>query len=245
MGDDSPGATDSTGDDAGANDATTPDTSAADASDSMPPDTGAADTGSPDTGIGAPDTGAADTGSPDAGAPSVCASGGARVFVTSALFTGDLGGIAGADQSCNTAATGAGIGGTWNAFLSDSNTSAINRIYKVNGGRGYVLVNGIMIAPDWSTLVSKITPLRHPIDTTEIGTTATGSIEVWTGTDLAGGSPPGYCTAPGHTSWTSFAPDAGTPFVGLTNATGPTWTNAWEQFCDHTNVRLYCFERCP
>jgi hypothetical protein len=168
------------------------------------------------------------------------------VFVTSAMFTGDLGGIAGADQSCNTAAAGAGLGGTWNAFLSDANTAAINRIYKVNGGAGYVLVNGTKVAANWSSLISKITPLLHPIDTTEIGTSAsaTGSLEVWTGTDLAGASSPGFCNAPGHTSWTSFTADAGTPFVGLCNATDPTWSDAWAQFCDRTTERLYCFERC-
>jgi hypothetical protein len=247
MGDDTSGAMDSPADDAGPDDATTADTGShdagsgsTDASDGGPPDVGPAD--------GAPvETGSADTGVPvpDAGPPPSPCPAAARVFVTSGMFTGDLGGLAGADQSCTSAAAAAGLGGNWNAFLSDSNTSAINRIYKVNGSGGYVLVNGTKVAPNWSTLVSKITPLLHPIDTEETGIAVTSKFEVWTGTDLAGGTPPGYCAAPGHAGWTSFAADAGTPFVGLTTATDPTWTDAYMQFCDRTDERLYCFEKCP
>ncbi len=211
-------------------------------------DSGVRDTGIADTGIG--DTTVADTGIPDMGAPDshavTCAAGGARVFVTDEKFTGDLGGLSGADQSCTSAAAAAGLGGTtWNAWLSDANTSALNRIYKVTGGAGYTLVDGTRIAPTWSSLVSKNTPLLHPIDVTELGTTAAVNLEVWTGTDLAGATPPGFCDTPGKGSWTSFANDAGTPFVGLTTATNPTWTDAYKQFCDRTTERLYCFERCP
>jgi hypothetical protein len=186
----------------------------------------------------------ADTGPAGNDAASVCASGGARVFVTSAMFAGDLGGIAGADQSCTSAAAAAGIGGTWNAWLSDSTTSALNHIYKTPGPAGYVLLSGATVANDWSSLVSKITPLQHPIDVTETGTTVTSGFEVWTGTDLTGISPQGYCASPGKGDWASFSNAAATPFVGLTNSTSPTWTDVYMQYCDRTTERLYCFERC-
>jgi hypothetical protein len=221
--------------DAGAADSTAVDSPASDVTTS---DTGGADVGIP------VDTGSPDTGTPDAGGGSVCAAGGARVFVTNAGYTGNLGGLAGADQLCTSAAVAAGLGGTWNAWLSDSNNSALNRIYKVNGGAGYVLVNGAMVAANYASLISSTMPLLHAIDTTETGTVATGNVEVWTGTDLTGISPPGFC-ATGSMDWTSASSSAGTPFVGLTNQTNASWSDIYQQFCDRTTERLYCFERCP
>jgi hypothetical protein len=206
-------------------------------------DTGGADVGVHDS--GATDTGTIiDTGAPDTGGGSVCAAGGARVFVTSAGFTGNLGGLTGADQLCTNAAVAAGLGGTWNSWLSDSKTSALNRIYKVNGGAGYVLVSGVMIAADYIDLISGSTPLLHAIDTTETGTVVANNFEVWTGTDLSGITPPGFC-AMGSMDWTSASRTAGPPFVGLANQTDASWSNVQQQFCDRSTERLYCFERCP
>jgi hypothetical protein len=220
-----------------------------------PPDTGFADVRAVDTGVhdtGAVDTGVVDTGAADTGSPrpdsgvSVCASGGARVFATSAGFTGNLGGLAGADKSCTSAAAAAGLGGTWNAWLSDASTSATNRIYKVTGGAGYVLIDGTTIAPSFSALVSSSTPLLHPIDLTETRSTITNGFEVWTGTDLGGSTPAGYCSGSSGGSWTSAAhSNSGTPFVGLTNQTNASWSDIYEQFCDYATERLFCFERCP
>jgi hypothetical protein len=233
--------------DTGAIDSTAVDSSSGDTGTGVA-DSSIRDTGTPDTGI--PDTGTVvDSGIPDMGGPDAhavtCAAGGARVFVTNEMFTGDLGGLSGADQSCKSAAAAAGLGGTtWNAFLSDSNTSALNRIYKVSGGAGYTLVDGTKVAANWSSLVSKNTPLLHAIDHTELGTVVTNNFEVWTGTDLTGVTPPGYCDSPAG-SWTSFSHNAGTPFVGVTDNTNPAWTDVYEQFCDVTTERLYCFERCP
>jgi hypothetical protein len=234
-------------DDSSAIDSSNPDTGTTGMADSSVHDTGSVDTEVRDTST--VDTTVVDTGIRDMGAPDshavTCAAGGARVFVTNEMFTGDLGGLSGADHACASAAAAAGLGGTtWNAWLSDSNTSALNRIYKVTGGAGYTLIDGTMIAPTWSTLVSKNSPLLHPIDLTEVGTVVTNNFEVWTGTDLGGATPTGYCGS-SKGSWSSFAHDAGTPFVGLTNNTNPSWTDIYEQFCDVTNERLFCFERCP
>lgn len=51
-----------------------------------------------------------------------------RAFVSSAAtYTGNLGGISGADNICQGLANTAGIGGTWRAFLSTSTVNAVNR----------------------------------------------------------------------------------------------------------------------
>ena len=55
------------------------------------------------------------------------------VFITSARYFGDMGGLSGADTICQNAATAAGLSGTWKAILSDSTTSAESRL-NFNGG---------------------------------------------------------------------------------------------------------------
>jgi hypothetical protein len=198
------------------------------------------------------DSAAVDSGTVDSGAPRVdasdaaalCAAGNARVFVTSAQQSsgGDLGGTPGADATCNAAATAAGLGGTWNAWLSDSHAAATNRVYHANGS--YTLVDGAtVVAISYAALVSGT--LAHAIDVTEKGAVVSdGQTEVWTGFALAGGVS-GYCSQTGK-DWASMAAsNSGTPMVGHLDATDATWTYAYFQTCDRTNVRLYCFERCP
>jgi hypothetical protein len=201
-----------------------------------PMDATAVDSGTPETGTRGGD--ASDGGSG-------CASGNARVFVTSAQQSqgGNLGGTAGADSTCNAAAAAASIGGSWNAWLSDSHAQATSRIYKATGA--YTLVDGAtVVASSYTALVSGT--LSHAIDVTEKGALVTdGQTEVWTGTDLFGAVVYGYCTQSGK-DWNSMAAsNSGTPMVGHLNVTDATWTDAYYQTCDRSNVRLYCFERCP
>jgi hypothetical protein len=214
-------------------------------------DSGAADSGPEDSGPSGGDSGVdagmADTGAPEAGRDggSACAAGGARVFVTSAMQTngGNLGGVTGADQTCKTAATAAGLGGTWNAWLTDSSALAYNRIYKATGA--YYLVDGAtIVAPNYNSLISG--NLAHAIDVSEKGAViADGNTEVWTGTDLSGLPSIGFCTLGGKDWSSQAASNSGTPMVGHLDQTNSTWTDAYYQTCERNNVRLYCFERCP
>jgi hypothetical protein len=81
----------------------------------------------------------------------VCA---VRVFVTSETYSGNLGGLAGADQKCQTLADGAGLGGQFRAWLSDSNTPLSARFEP--SPAGYVRLDGEVIADDWAELTSDI-----------------------------------------------------------------------------------------
>lgn len=47
-----------------------------------------------------------------------------RIFVTSTTYTGNLGGVVGADIVCTNVATGAGIPGSYKAVLSSSTEDA-------------------------------------------------------------------------------------------------------------------------
>jgi hypothetical protein len=72
------------------------------------------------------------------------------VFATSQGFTGNLGGLAGADAICQAEANAAGLPGTYKAFLSDNNTSAADRLNQ--SSLPYELVNGTPIAADWADI---------------------------------------------------------------------------------------------
>lgn len=51
-----------------------------------------------------------------------------QVFVTTATYNGNLGGLSGADAKCQSEADGALLGGTWKAILSNGGVSAASRI---------------------------------------------------------------------------------------------------------------------
>lgn len=51
-----------------------------------------------------------------------------RVFITQNLYTGNLGGLDGADKICQKEAEALGLAGTWKAFLGDERRSATERL---------------------------------------------------------------------------------------------------------------------
>ena len=166
----------------------------------------------------------------------------ARVFLTSTMYDGDLGGVSGADAACAARARVQRLGSAWRAWLSDSSTPAFAHIYAAPGG--YILLDGTVVAPTFSALVSG--SLAHAIDLTEQGVPITdGNTEVWTGIALLGSGPNnGYCSDGAGNDWSTNDRSAAFPFVGHSNAIDPTWTAVYLQFCNRTNVRLYCFEAC-
>jgi hypothetical protein len=200
---------------------------------------GGIDASVPDT--GSADTGVVDTGPPDTGAPSVCSTGRARVFVTSAFHTPDFGGIGGGDAVCQKTADGAKLGNKWRVWLADPNTAAVAHIYAAP--KGYVLLDGTVVATSIGQLTAP--PLSHSINRNELGNVVNdGQTEVWTGYDPAANTYAGICNNGGG-PWTSATSAADTPFVGHLDGVDDSWSAAYLQFCDRSNVRLYCFEVCP
>src|SRR5439155_14460607 len=66
-----------------------------------------------------------------------------RVFVSSANFTGDLGGLHGADGICSSAAGTAGLTGRFIAWMSDTTTNAIDRV--MNDVGPWVRLDGALV----------------------------------------------------------------------------------------------------
>lgn len=168
-------------------------------------------------------------------AQQVCVDGGCaaarRVFVTSTGQTGDLGGTAGADAKCAALATAAGLGGTWRAWLS-SDTGARNVLEHAT--EPYRLLDGTLVATDWDDLIDGT--IAAPINLDE-RRSRVDAVEVWTGTKSDGSGADNRCGNFGR------GDDEATGRVGHTDAVTSAWTSVYDQFCDRTDPRLYCFEQ--
>ena len=150
-----------------------------------------------------------------------------RVFVTSASFTGDLGGLAGGDAKCASAAAAAARGGTFRAWLSDATTDAMDRI--THPGPWFLVDTTSLVFNGKADLAAQ--PMV-PIIVTETGAAVSFGVAVWTGTESDGTE----STAATCTNWTS---------TGTTGRIGQVSTNAWTSSAFNsctTPNRLYCFE---
>lgn len=150
-----------------------------------------------------------------------------RIFVTTTQQNGNLGGLNGADQICQTLADAVDPGSLWKAWLSDSSTNAIDRIADV--GPWYRMDRTGLIFPSKASISSW--PLLF-ISLQENGSSISNI--PWTGTD-----PDGYNTGDNCSDWGSTAAN-GT--IGQNSSLTGGWTEAFLNGC--TAVRpLYCFEQ--
>lgn len=163
-----------------------------------------------------------------------------KVFASSTMGPGDIGGLAGADAECQRLATAAGLPGTYKAWLSSANTSVASRFTKATAP--YRLPGGETVAASWAELTSG-NPLSHAIDQTEDGADVSGTnanaFRAWTNTTGNGGAggadPNGSCA-----NWTS---DEAAPTGNFGKTTSTTqWTAGEFQQCPAT-ARLYCFQQ--
>jgi cysteine-rich repeat protein len=162
------------------------------------------------------------------------------MFVSSepGFLGGMLQGLKGADNYCVSRAGQAGFENflKFKAFLSDSQTDAVDRLFAGEGR--YVLVDGTVVADNWQALLTG--PLQHPIELTELGEVL--HRPVWTGTRHGDGrAVPGsmHCD-----DWTSVDPDKKANF-GWSDEVDANWTQS-EVFnpdsCGSMNV-IYCIEQ--
>ncbi len=172
-----------------------------------------------------------------------------RVFVTSETFTGDLGGVAGADAKCQQLADASPLtrGGRYKAWISNTSieSSPARRFTNLRNTGPYVRVDGAVVATSWADLVRPIPQgdpiLRALIDVTESGGPAP-SFHAWT-----------------YTMWTGYAYDQEDIVIrncdDWTNSSGgeqgryggtylneQRWTNLGSDLCSNQYV-LYCFEQ--
>jgi hypothetical protein len=170
----------------------------------------------------------------DCAAGSVCVSGvcgaGKLAFVTSTFVNGALGGVAGGDSLCQSLAQGAGLSGTYKAWLASSASSPSSSFTQASVP--YVRFDGTIVANDWADLVDG--SLDAPLDRSETG--AVVSSVVWTGTLASGAVHPALRCG----EWTSA--DVATLGIVGDASVASSWALAFNRTCD-TLYPLYCFQQ--
>ncbi len=217
---------------------------------SGPPGTSTSSTGVPDTsstaGAGACGDGHVDDGEEcDDGPLAPGCSSACRlyrqVFVTSQVFTGDLGGLDGADAKCQAAAQAVDLTGTYRAWLSSADASPSDRFVKTT--IPYRLLNGTQVVADWADLTDG--SLAVGINVSEVNGGPGKGIHscvpdtapiVWTSTKDAG-TPTGGMYA--CSEWSSLG---GEGSAGLAGSVDFTWTSNCLAECGD-EAALYCFEQ--
>ena len=172
------------------------------------------------------------------------------VFATSQAYTGDLGGVGGANVKCQMAALSAMLPGRWKALITGQVAAPLpigsppsadyTRIshstveYRLID---YATSRPDIVAGNYAELFSGM--IRTSILETELGTMATGGsggARVWTGLNPDGTDNVASCS--GFTS--SASSDIGA--IGSTTAVDSNWVTNEAITCDNL-ARLYCVQQ--
>ena len=158
-------------------------------------------------------------------------------FLTKATYNGDLGGVAGANNICQTAANDAGLGGVYKAWISDATSSPSTTFVK--SFVPYITTTGIQIAANWTDLIDGT--LATPINKDEYGDIA--GIDVWTYTNPDGTKSDMDVVTRSCNQWTSDS-DSHSGVFGLSGEIDSRWTSAGYHGCDYLGKHhLYCFQQ--
>ncbi len=160
-----------------------------------------------------------------------------RVFLTSGTYTGALGGLNGADATCQSLAEGAGLRGTYKAWLSSSFESPQTRF--VRHSNVIVRIDDAKIADSYADLISG-SALDNPICVDESGNDLCEvAVTVFTNTDISGNLVDNVsrrvCGDWTRTSFDDYFPS------GISNDSSG-WTSGTSVECIQ-NAHLYCFEQ--
>lgn len=158
-----------------------------------------------------------------------------KVFLTSQTYTGNLGGLSGADEKCQMLASTAGLPGNYMAWLSDGSVSPTTRFTQV-GGR-YILTNNVVVAYSWADLTDgSIKYINIDENTSEVVEGA----YVWTNTKTDGDL---YSSTDTNTcNDFTVDSDSHTGVVGVSVQPFTYWTMFNNHPCDQV-AHLYCFEQ--
>ncbi len=151
------------------------------------------------------------------------------IFVSSMTYTGNLGGLAGADQKCNELAQNADLPGTFIAWLSDQNTHAKDR---VGNATGWVRPDGNPVATTLDTLM-KGNHLYPPVkDENGVYLDNPGTYS-WTGTNDMGEKVAGELCD-------DWALETGMGRGGVVRMSTRFWTQGLGNIPCNTTRHLYC-----
>jgi hypothetical protein len=151
------------------------------------------------------------------------------IFVSSDLFMGDFGGVAGGDQQCANLAQAAALPGTFLAVMSETGLPASSRINVVMPVQD---MDGNVVASDSDDLWDAM--LDHSVQTTEKGDPYLGY--VWTGTLASGAAATRDCDG-----WT-MADNNTRGERGRSDDTDGSWVAIGWEWCSYLSA-IYCIEQ--
>lgn len=165
------------------------------------------------------------------------------MFVSSALYTGNLGGLAGADAKCQMLAEAANLPGTYMAWVSTDEVNGTPATRFTQATVPYVKVDGVKVADNWTDLTDGA--LDSPINVTETGGAAPqgnvgcppGNPTVWTATNQ-NGTLSNQASTCGN--WTSTN---GGSLWGRTTAVDGSWTNWCSGGLCSWTAAIYCVQQ--
>jgi hypothetical protein len=158
------------------------------------------------------------------------------VFVTSSTYSGNLGGLQGADAQCQYLANAAGHEGVFKAWLSSSTASPATRFTQPNSFTPYTLVDGTVIAYGWLGITSGT--LLSPINKDEKG--ATRYYQIFTDSTVEGGEEYSDLSC---ADWTTGQSGANA-IAGAAGEYRSGWTVYGVFPCDGSvPTGLYCFQQ--
>jgi hypothetical protein len=166
------------------------------------------------------------------------------VFVTDTAYTGNLGGVAGADTICQNDAVAHGLPGTYKAWLSNHwvfdqpNSGPITRFTNPVGP--YERVDGVQVSPSWTDLITVPWTIEHPINLTAGGVQISGGQLTWTNT-YADGKASSNNLNNTCQDWTS-ADGTYVGEFGMADETSSYWSAYNFTTCD-TLRPFYCFQQ--
>ncbi len=165
------------------------------------------------------------------------------VFITQGSYTGDLGGVAGADAKCQVEADAAGLPGTYKAWISTDSASPAEDFTK--SPSRYILPDGKVVADSWDDLTDGTLDNR-------ISVTAAGGSSIkmtWTNTRTSGHMYAEYYECQAWTDTVGSTDYSVAPVVsnrpgkvGSTTYSDSRWTYNGNASCAHS-YGLYCFQQ--
>lgn len=159
------------------------------------------------------------------------------VFITSTLYNGNLGGVAGADTKCQAHADAASLGGTFKAWIADDTDANAPAARFYQSPNPYKLTTGTTVANNWADLTDGT--LSAAIDYFETGAhRGSSSNNVYTNVNTDG-TRKGTDSCLGWT-WSSSGQSGE---IGFSTVTDSTWTDDSTAACSSTFFRLYCFQQ--
>lgn len=153
-----------------------------------------------------------------------------QIFLTSTTYSGNLGGLNGADAICTARATAGGLSGTFKALLSTSTIAANSRVSIVSSVRR---VDGQTVANNSADFWDGTAAVQ--MNMTELGTTVSDA-RPWTGSTSAGA----FVTGKSCEDWTdeTYAYNIGAQGYA-TNLTEWFASTLYDYYCDVSN-HFYC-----